>query len=162
MNRNRWRAMLMAMMVVAFSVVTISCDDDEEDNGPSTEANYTISGNAAGSQMVPAVSGTGTGTITGTYNPNTRVMTYTNTWAGLSGAPTGGGFYTGASGVSGTAFGTPWSYDGTATATGTYSSTITLTEAQEDQLIDGNMYYGYNTTANANGEIRGQMTAVQQ
>src|SRR5918994_1291350 len=96
----RWRTMLMTMVIAILSVVAFSCDDDDDDNnGPKTRANYSISGNAAGNQVVPAVDGTGTGTITGTYNPNTRTLNYTNTWTGLTGAPTGGGFYNGASGV---------------------------------------------------------------
>lgn len=157
---NRWRVMLMTMMVVALSVVTFSCDDDE-DNSPRQQRNYTISGNAAGSQVVPAVSGDGSGTITGTYNPNTRMLNYTNTWTGLSGAPNGGGFYYGATGVNGTSVGSPWTYDGTATGTGTYTGSMQLTQAQADQLIAGDWYYGYNTATNTNGEVRGQISATQ-
>ena len=39
---------------------------------------------------------------------------------------------------------------------------MTLTEAQADQLLDGDWYYEYNTAANATGEVRGQITATQQ
>lgn len=163
MKMNGWRGMLTAMAVVALGVVAFSCDDDD-DNSPRQQANYTISGNAAGSQVVPAVSGTGSGTITGTYNPNTRKLTYTNTWDGLSGAPTGGGFYNGASGASGTAVtgtGGTWTYADGTTATGSYDGTMMLTEAQGEQLTSGNWYYGYNTAANTTGEVRGQITATQ-
>jgi hypothetical protein len=158
-NKNRrWSVLAVVFTVAALSMLTIRCKDDDE---PATQANYTISGNASGSQVVPAVSGTGAGTITGTYNPNTRVLNYTNTWTGLTGAPTGGGFYNGASGASGTAVGTPWTYDQTATGSGTYTGSMTLTPAQADQLTSGNWYYGYNTATNANGEIRGQITATR-
>lgn len=156
--------MLMTMMIAAMSMVAISCDDDDDndnDNNPTPTRNYTISGNASGSQVVPAVEGTGTGTLTGTYNPTTRVFSYTNTWNGLTGAPTGGGFYSGATGVNGTAVGTPWTYDETVTETGTYTGSMTLTQAQEQQLLNGNWYYGYNTATNAGGEVRGQITATQ-
>lgn len=156
---NKWRTILLAVAVVVSTGIMVSCDDDD-DKKPQTRANYTISGNASGSQVVPAVEVDGTGTITGTYNPNTRVLTYTNTWAGLSGAPTGGGFYNGASGSTGTAVGTPWTYDETATGTGTYNGTMTLTQAQADQLIAGNWYYGYNTAEYTGGEVRGQITAT--
>lgn len=158
----RWRTMLSAFVIAALSAVAFSCnDDDDKDNNPTPEANYTISGNANGTQVVPSVDGTGTGTISGTYNPNTRMLNYTNTWNGLSGAPTGGGFYYGASGANGTAVGTPWMYDGTTTNTGTYTGSMTLTQAQADQLLDGDWYYGYNTATNTNGEVRGQITATQ-
>ncbi len=131
-------------------------DDDDLDNRP-----YTVTGNATSAQMVPAGTATGTGTFTGTYNPANRQMTYTTGWTGLTGAPTGGGFYIGASGVSGTAFGDPWAFDGSATGTGTRTGTITLTEAQWSQLSSGSMYYSYNTGANTSGEIRGQLTATR-
>lgn len=152
-----WKGMLI-IAIVALSVLTIGCNDDDNN---ALRKNYTISGNAMGSQMVPAVGGTGTGSMTGTYNPNTRALNYTNSWTGLSGAPTGGGFYNGASGVNGTAVGTPWTYDGSTTETGTYTGTMTLTEAQEQQLLNGNWYYGYNTAANVNGEVRGQIANTQ-
>lgn len=157
---NKWKTILLAVAVVVSAGMMVSCDDDD-DNTPQTRANYSISGAATGGQVVPAVEGDGAGTITGTYNPNTRVLTYTNTWTGLSGAPTGGGFYNGETGVSGTAVGTPWTYDGTATGTGTYSGTMTLTQAQADQLIDGDWYYGYNTAEYTGGEVRGQITATE-
>src|SRR5690606_17261756 len=136
MRMEKWKAMLMAIVVIACSAVIVSCDDDDDDD-PIAERTYTISGDAAGGQVVPPVEGTGSGTISGTYNATTRQLSYTNTWNGLTGAPTGGGFYHGATGVNGTAVGTPWTFDGTATETGTNSGTMTLTEAQEDQLLAG-------------------------
>lgn len=160
MNK-RWGTMLIAMMAVAFSAVTMMSCSDDDDNSTPKKRNYSITGNAAGSQVVPAVDGTGSGSITGTYNPNTRMFNYTNTWTGLSGAPTSGGFYNGASGSTGTAVGTPWTYGGTTTGTGTYTGSMTLTQAQADQLTSGNWYYGYNTAANSGGEVRGQITANQ-
>ena len=158
----RWRTMLMALTVVALSGLAFSCNDDNNnDPGPAMRNNYRISGNAAGSQVVPSVTTDATGTITGTYNPNTKVLTYTNTWTNLSGAPTGGGFYNGAMGVNGTMVGSAWTYGGTATGTGTNSGTMTLTAAQEEQLMAGNWYYGYTTATNTNGEVRGQITATE-
>jgi hypothetical protein len=151
------------MLPVAIALVSVftfsSCNDDDDDTV--VAPNYTVSGSAAGSQVVPSVAGTGTGNITGTYNPNTRVLTYTSSYNGLTGAPTGGGFYSGATGVSGTAVGTPWTFDAGATGTGTNTGTVTLTTDQATQLTSGNWYYGYNTAANTGGEVRGQITATQ-
>jgi hypothetical protein len=152
------------MLPAALALVSMfsfsSCDKDDDDD-IITQPNYTISGNAAGSQVVPSVAGTGTGSITGTYNPNNKLLTYTAKYDSLSGAPTGGGFYNGATGVAGTSVGTPWAFDSTATSTGTYSGTMTLTDDQATQLTSGNWYYGYNTSTNTTGEIRGQITATQ-
>lgn len=154
--RNRWAAIVMISMAI-LSIVMTGCEDDDE---PIARVNYTISGSAAGGQVVPPATGTGTGTITGTYNPTTRVLTYTNTWTTLSGAPTGGGFYYGPSGSIGASVGTPWTYGASTTATGSYSGTLTLTETEEEQLIAGDWYYGYNTVAYPDGEIRGQITST--
>ncbi len=135
-----------------------SCDKDDDDVD---NRNYTISGNANGTQMVPTVAGTGTGTISGTYNPTTNTMTYTSTWTGLTGAPTSAGFYSGTTGVSGTAAGTPWTLGAGLTGTGTFTGSMILTPEQETQLINGGMYYSYGTTTNTGGEIRGQIAATR-
>jgi hypothetical protein len=159
MKIQKLKAMLITMVVIACSAVIFSCDDDEDT--PIVENTYTISGTASGSQVVPAVAGSGTGTITGTYDQETRELTYTNTWSGLTGAPTTGGFYYGATGVNGTMVGSPWTYDVSTTESGSASGTMTLTEAQEDQLLAGDWYYGYSTVANVDGEVRGQITTTE-
>ena len=102
---GKWLILSATVLMSVFAFT--SCNRNDSDTpGPTM---YNISGNASGSQMVPAVAGNGTATITGTYNPNTRVLTYTTNWNGLSGAPTSGGFYWGASGTSGTLIGSQWS-----------------------------------------------------
>jgi hypothetical protein len=141
-------------------VALTACDNDKDDEKVNNSP-YNISGDASGSQMVPSVSGTGTGTISGSFDPSTRNLTYTSNWNGLTGAPTSGGFYSGASGASGTAVGTPWSFDSTATATGSTTGTMTLTAEQAQQLTSGNWYYSYGTEANTGGEVRGQIAATR-
>ncbi len=151
---------LSLTLIFAAGAMSISCNDDDDDN-KADNSMYTISGDANGTQMVPAVNGTGSGTITGTYDAKTRQLNYTSNWSGLTGAPTGGGLYSGASGSAGTAVGNAWTFDSTATATGSNTGTMTLTSAQADQLIGGNWYYTYNTTANPGGEVRGQIKATR-
>lgn len=148
---------MSSLALVSFAGFS-SCDKDNDDD---ENRNYTISGNANGSQMVPTVNGTGTATMTGTYNPTNRTMTYTSAWTGLSGAPTSARFYTGTSGVSGTAAGAPWTMPVGMTGTGSYSGTMLLTTEQATQLTAGNYYYSYGTANNMNGEVRGQMTATR-
>ena len=97
---------ILSALVILFGVFVISSckkDKDKPDNRP-----YTLSGNASGTQVVPSVTGSGAGTFTGTYDPATGTMNYTTNWTDLTGAPTSGGFYTGASGAAGTAVGDPW------------------------------------------------------
>lgn len=144
--------------IVVSAILFASCKkDDKKNNNPSS---YTISGNASGSQMVPSVSGSGTATMTGTYDANTRVLTYTTNWTGLSGAPTSAGFYTGASGTNGTLVGSSWNLGSGLTSTGTFSGQTTLTADQATQLTSGNWYYTIGTASNTNGEVRGQITAT--
>jgi len=148
-------ACALAVSAVSFT----SCDDDDDDMDDNRI--YTISGNSTSAQMVPAGTATGTGTITGSFNPANNQLTYTSTWNGLTGVPTSGGFYTGASGTNGTAVGTAWTFPAGSTATGSTTGTMTLTGAQADQLINGNWYYTYGTAANTSGEIRGQISATR-
>jgi hypothetical protein len=152
-----WKTLMMSMLLVSSAMV--ACDDDDE--GKTNNSNYTISGDASGSQMVPSVSGTGTGTISGTYNPSTRQLQYTSNWNGLTGAPTSGGFYSGAAGSAGSAVGTPWTFASGSTGTGSTSGTMTLTDEQAQQFTNGNWYYSYGTSANPGGEVRGQITATR-
>jgi hypothetical protein len=148
------------LLASLFSVcLLVGCKDDN-DPVSTKKSTYTISGNANGSQMVPSVTGTGTGTISGTYDPNTRVMNYTTNWNGLTGAPMSGGFYNGASGSAGTAVGSPWTIPAGSTESGTMTGTMTLTPEQGTQLTGGNWYYSMGTATNPNGEVRGQITAT--
>ncbi len=126
----------------------------------SATISYSLSGNASGAQAVPASSNNnGSGTFSGTYNSSTKVMSYTTTWANLTGAPLSGGLYTGATGTIGTSI-TAWTLGGGLTATGSFSSSTTLNAEQEAKLLAGNCYYVLGTAANASGEIRGQISAT--
>jgi hypothetical protein len=148
--------LLLAMATV--SVFTFSaCNDDDDDMD---YRSYNITGTANGGQMVPSVSGTGSGNITGTYNPSSRQLNYTTTWTGMTGGPTTAGFYNGAPGVNGAAMGSSWTL-GTTTSNGSYTGTMTLTDEQASQLTSGNWYYTMGTAANSTGEIRGQVNATR-
>lgn len=151
---------LVATALAVASMVTISSCDKDNDNDNDNRT-YTISGNANGGQVVPSVSGTGTATISGTYNPNTKLLTYNSGWTGLSGAPVFGGFYAGSSGANGALVGNPWDLGTTPATDGTLNGSMTLTADQANQLVNGGWYYSYNTSANPAGEVRGQIVAAQ-
>jgi hypothetical protein len=155
---------LMATAFAALSVFAFTgCTEDlgESIGNTNTAVEYTISGSATGAQMVPAVTGTGSATISGTYNASTNQLNYTTTWTGLTGGPTSGGFYMGATGQSGTMVGSPWTLGTTTTAAGSVNGQLTLTDAQETDLLAGNWYYTLGTAANTGGEVRGQITATR-
>ncbi len=154
------KKLLAGTAAVLFTFLIIpGCKDDNNEEINNTP--YSISGNGNGSQVVPSNTGTGTSTITGTYQPVNRQLIYTANWDSLSGAPTAGGFYTGASGVNGTLNGTAWAFDSTATGTGSATDTLTLTPDEATQLLGGSWYYSYGTAAYPGGEVRGQITATR-
>ena len=156
-----FKSMLIASSIVIVSVIAFSsCKKD--DNNNNNNSMYTISGDASGSQMAPVVTGTGSGSISGTYNANNKMLIYTSTWTNLTSAPLSAAFYNGATGVAGTAVGGEWSLGTGLAASGTFTDTLTLTTDQETQLTTGNWYYSYLTAANPTGEIRGQITATKQ
>lgn len=145
------------MSLATVSLLVTSCDDDDDDL-PGEKITYNISGAASGSQEVPAVTTAATGSITGTYNKNTNVLNFTITWSGLSANIVGMHFHGPA--VAGENASVAIGITGAPTTTsGTHTGSVTLTDAHETDLLAGRWYYNIHTSTNANGEIRGQITA---
>ena len=160
---NFSRHLLVTSSMFFFSVLVFTaCHKDNNDNNNNTNKTYTISGNASGSQVVPAVADSGTATISGTYNQSTGQLITMTSWTNLTAGPTIGGFYTGASGTNGTLIGSNWALASGLTGTGSFADTMTLTADQATQLTTGNWYFLLGTVANPNGEVRGQITATAQ
>ncbi len=138
-----------------FAITSCSKNDDNSD-----KVMFNLDGSASGVSVVPSVTTSGAGTISGTYNKTTNVMQYSIAWTGLSSAASGVSFYSGASGVNGTLI-----QDvniTTAGSTGASTGSITLTDAQETDLLAGNWYYLIGTSNHATGEVRGQVTTSPQ
>jgi hypothetical protein len=153
------RFFAVAAIALSASFTLTSCSDDDDDID---DSNYTISGNASGSQMIPSTQGSGTAAISGNYNANSNTLSYSTSWNGLTSAPTLGGFYTGAVGQTGASVGTAWNFGTNPGVTGNLSGTLMLTDAQETSLLNGNMYYILGTTTHTSGEVRGQILASKQ
>ncbi len=116
-----------------------------------------VSGTLSGSQEVPAVTASGTGTVTGTYTPSTKVLSYNITYSGLTGAPTGAHLHYGNAKHATAAPTVPFSNLPT-TASGTFSGTVTLNAMQADSLTAGRIYANIHTSTNAGGEVRANLT----
>ena len=116
----------------------------------------TLQASLDGTQQVPRTSTTGTGTMTATYQPDTRAITYTVQYAGLSGPLTGAHIHAPA-GPGATA---PVAIPFTSTAS-PINGSLTLTQAQADQITGGQAYVNLHTAANPNGEVRGQIARVR-
>ena len=145
---------LLALCLGA-SLFVVSCDKDDDDDF--NEETYEISGDASGSQEVPAVTTSATGNLSGSYNSRTNVLNYTVTWTGLSGIATAAHFH----GPASTGENASPVFDLNITANsalnGQASGSATLTDEQEVALLAGKMYYNIHTALNVNGEIRGQV-----
>jgi CHRD domain len=108
-------------------------------------------------QEVPAVVAATTATGSGEAKLAGTTLTISGTFKDLTGAPTMAHLHgPGAAGATG-----PIIYMLTVpnTTSGTLTGTLTLTDAQIADLKAGLMYFNIHTTANAKGEIRGQITA---
>jgi hypothetical protein len=154
---------IVSVFFLSFVALSFSCNKDDNNTPQANNDPYTLSGNASASQMVPKgdTTLTGTGTLSGSYNPVNGVLIYTTTWTGLTGAPIAGGIYNGAAGSVGTPIDTTWTFDSTFTATGSFTDTVTLTGDQPTQLTAGAWYYMLKTEAHPEGEIRGQISATR-
>ena len=144
--------LLMAGTVAVLGLM--ACEKDENPTPIKTVFALTASANSA--QEVPTNASTGTGSMTGTYDSVSNVLTYSFIWSGLTGNVTNMHFHGPAlPGVSaGVAQGTPGF---PAVPAGSFNGTLTLTAAHEADLFAGKWYWNVHTAANGGGEIRGQV-----
>ena len=159
--------MKKTISVIALSIPTLffiflisSCKKDSNTNTTTPDVIYQINATMSGANEVPANTTGGTGTVTGTYDATTNVLTYNTTWTGLTGTATAGHFHSPA--LPGTNA-NPLVYfllqnNGTA---GSASGSAKLSDTQETDLLAGKFYANIHTAANGGGEIRGQVSATK-
>ena len=155
----RKKTFLPTVLAGVLLFTAVSCDKDDDDKPLSNK--YNVTGSASGAQEVPVVASNGTATIVSTYDADANTLTYTITWADLNDNVNNMHFHGPADPTisAGVAIAiTGW----TATKAGTISSTATLTETQEAELLGGKWYYNIHTPFKTSGEIRGNLTATRQ
>ncbi len=109
-----------------------------------------------GAQQVPPVQTPATGTADITYDPATRMVTWTITYSGLTGAATMAHFHGPApEGKNGPVV--IWLSKQGSPATSPISGQATLTPEQAQQFAAGDWYVNVHTQAHPAGEIRGQV-----
>jgi hypothetical protein len=109
-----------------------------------------------GAQQVPPVQTAATGTADLSYDPATRMLTWSVAYSGLSGPATMAHFH-GPAADGKNAPPTLWLSEKGAAVANPITGNATLTPEQAQQLMAGEWYVNVHTQANPNGEIRGQV-----
>jgi len=110
-----------------------------------------------GTQQVPAVETTGTGTADLSYDPATRVVSWSITYTGLSGPVTMAHFHGPAEAGKNAGVQLSLLQQGSA-AESPIKGQATLTAEQAEQFVAGQWYINLHTQAHPGGEIRAQVT----
>jgi len=116
-------------------------------------------------QEVPAITSNGYGRITALYDNVTKVLMYNVTWQlnkGTTDSTVTNAHFHAPSPVGGASAGVAVAVSTTDMVTknsGRSAGAVTLTAAQETDLLAGNMYFNIHSTLAAGGELRGQLIA---
>ncbi|CAN5759536.1 CHRD domain-containing protein [soil metagenome] len=138
----------LGALLVSVLLITSGCKkEDQNMTNMVMFNNITLTG----AQEAPnPVTTNASGTFNGTYNRDTKILTYTITYSGIN--PTGMHFHKGAQGVAG-----PVVIPITVSASPISAQTPALTAEQEADLLVGNWYVNVHSQPHPAGEIRGQL-----
>ena len=116
--------------------------------GPSVSVSSTLSSAAE----VPPNQSTATGTLQGSYDKQSKLLSWKLVYSGLSGPATMAHFHGPAMAGENAGVVVPLANPANAA-----ESTATLTDAQAADMLAGKWYINVHTAANPGGEIRGQL-----
>jgi hypothetical protein len=120
---------------------------------PSMAAMVDLKASLDGKSEVPPNSVAGNGSVTATYDTDSKKLSWKGSYSGLSGPATAAHFHGPAPAGKNAGVAVPISPNGPS-----FEGSATLTDAQAKQLMDGDWYVNVHTAANKGGEIRGQLT----
>lgn len=143
--------MKSTFLVAALAALTLAsaCKKKTDDSPAPTQQ---LSGSLSAANSVPSNPSPGMGTVTGTYDPTSKVLTYKLDFTGLTGPPTIAHFHFGNPQHVGPTF---VSFTNLPTGTsGPIIGTATLTAAQSDSFKLGHVYANIHTAKYPAGEIR--------
>jgi CHRD domain len=109
----------------------------------------------SGAQQVPAVTSPGSGTANFTFDPATRILTWSITYAGLSSPATMAHLHIGAAGKNGPI--AIWLSKRGVPPTSPITGSAKLTPAQAKQFAAGDWYVNLHSKDHPAGELRGQV-----
>jgi hypothetical protein len=137
----------LSLGVVAVAVGLASCAVPQASN------TVALSAKLSGANEVPANSSAGSGTLDASLDKQTNVLTWTVTYAGLTGPVKAGHFHGPA--AAGANAGVALGFSGSVESP--IKGSATLTAAQLADLMAGKWYVNLHTAANPGGEVRGQV-----
>jgi hypothetical protein len=117
---------------------------------PSMAAMVNFKANLSGKNQVPATASAGTGSVTATYDTDSKKLTWKGSYSGLTGPATAAHFHGPAPAGKNAGVMVPTNPHGP-------SFEATLIDAQAKALMDGDVYVNVHTAANKDGELRGQL-----
>lgn len=122
----------------------------------SRAAGTTFTADLKGSSEVPPNTTTGTGSLTATYDPATKELTWSGTFSGLTGPAMAAHFH-GPAAVGKNAGVQIWLSEKGKPFNSPFKGSAKLTDAQASDLTSGQWYANIHTKANPGGELRGQL-----
>ena len=140
-------------LLLAGLATTAACKKDKKEEPAPAQPTVYLSAVVNGAQQTPPNASTATGTFSGEFNPNTRVLTYRLVYQGLT--PSAAHIHLGAPGVSGTVI-VPFTV--TAATVSPITGTVTFSETDAATFKAQALYVNMHTAAFPNGEIRGDIT----
>jgi hypothetical protein len=143
------KKMKTVLILVLLSVSTIlACKKDKKTSD--TIYNYDVA--LSGTNEVPANASTATGRFVGSYTKSTKVLSFTLSYSGL--APTDWHIHKGDPTTSG-----PVEIGLNPVVPSPLTKSVTLTSAQETDLLSGNYYVNIHSLDFPGGEIRAQLAS---
>lgn len=148
--------LLVTWSVVAVAVLMSALTSCSSPQSADEIISYDI--DLSGERQVPSLMNTGTGKFTATYNRTTKVLDYTLTWNLTNNAvATRAHLHGPASERENADIQVVFFNASTNMTSGTFRGTVTLTSAQETDMLAGRYYCNIHSNLNPPGALRGQV-----